>query len=161
MVFIITGPRNAGKTTYLLKLSKTLDKKDKDGFVMIKLLKGKEILGYNLYDLHTQKSTPIIRLKDWTLPGWQEIYSLGKFSFSRAGILRGKEIIKRAMKRKVKAVFIDEIGKLELEGKGFYKVFKELCLKQERFDIYVGCRENFVSLIVQKFDIKNFKIVKP
>lgn len=153
MISIITGSVNSGKSTKLVSIYKSLGKGD--GFF------NRKIYSENLYI-----GQEIIRMSNgesmiWSLRGevpacWQEQYCYADFSFSKAALKFAEEIVNSAIKSN-EIVFIDEIGPLELQNKGFHNLFK-CCLIWNK-QLYVVVRENCLGAVLRKYKIKNYEII--
>lgn len=156
VVYIITGKVNQGKTTKLLSIYN--DIKKGDGFYNRKVCLNNSYVGQEVVRLSTGESR-LLTLKRGFIPKvWDEEYSYNVFSFSKSGINFAERIINDIIEKDISPIFIDEIGPLELQGKGFYNTFKS-CLKIS-VDIYVVIRESCVDEVIEKFGIRNFKIIK-
>ncbi len=126
MIYILTGPVHSGKTTLLKKI--TLELKHQrfkvDGFLSESLWDNQKIIGYDLLDLREDKSCPFIRKageKDWD--------RIGSFYFIPETLDLAKHIIKRA--KKMDICVVDEVGPLELSGKGLWPALKEALSKSQ------------------------------
>ena len=156
MIYILTGPVHSGKTTLLKKI--TLELKHQrfkiDGFLSESLWDNQKIIGYDLLDLREDKSCPFIRKageKDWD--------RIGPFYFIPETLDLAKHIIKRA--KKMDICVVDEVGPLELSGKGLWPVLKEALSKsqpQYLLVVRITILEKFLSKInredVRVFDME-------
>ena len=155
-LYIITGKVSQGKTTKLLSIYN--DIKKGDGFYNSKIYLKDSYAGQEIVRLSSGESR-LLALKRGFIPKvWDEEYSYNVFSFSKSGINFAEMIINDIIEKDISPIFIDEIGPLELQEKGFYNIFKN-CLKIST-DIYVVIRESCVDEVVEKFSIRNFKIIK-
>jgi nucleoside-triphosphatase THEP1 len=73
---------------------------------------------------------------------------IGKYLFSGEGIEFGIE----SLKRSGDVCFADEIGRLELNGGGFYRAFP---LMREKENIIVTCRDSFAELVIRALRFEN------
>jgi nucleoside-triphosphatase THEP1 len=119
------------------------------GFHSVKIESEGRRIGYDLVDLKSGASVPLAREREHIPSGWRETLSHGHFSFSEEGFKRGEEIVIEALESGVKAIFLDEIGKLELEGRGFAHLIGR-CLKAGA-DLYIGCRKMNIEAIREEF----------
>lgn len=81
-------------------------------------------MGYDLLDLREEKSHPFIRKvgeKNWD--------RIGPFYFIPETMDKAKHIIQRAQNSEI--CVVDEVGPLELSGKGLWSVLKEALLKSQ------------------------------
>jgi nucleoside-triphosphatase THEP1 len=120
VIFVLTGPVHSGKTTLLEKAVHEFRKhKFKiDGFLSKALWEGQEVIGYDLFDLREGNSIPLLRRtgeRDWQ--------RAGSYFFIPSGLEEAERIILRS--RNADLFVVDEIGPLELSGKGFWPALKQ------------------------------------
>jgi len=160
MIFILTGPVHSGKTTLLKNVVQELKRKKYriDGFLSEPIRKSEETVGYDLFDLREEKSTPFIRRTGERK--WQKI---GSYFFIPRGLAEAEKIILR--EKDVDILVVDEVGPLELSGKGFWPALKQVIFSP--LNIYllvtrINILEDFLRTLgkceVKIFDIKNKKI---
>jgi len=132
MRVLITGARGSGKTTCCARIADLLRSGDAEpcGFITHK---DKDRL--IIEDVKTSETTILAEEK---LGGGERV---GKYLFSDEGIEFGVE----SLKKSGDVCFADEIGKLELEERGFYRAFPVL---RERENIIVTCRDSFAEPIM-------------
>jgi len=154
MIFVLTGAVHSGKTTSLEKIIHNLGKENSriDGYLSKALLENQEIIGYDLFDLREERSAPFIRRQ-----GEEDWERVGSYSFNPQGLSRAKSIILRGTKADI--LVVDEVGPLELAGKGIWPALeKVLFLPKPHFILAVRKRilGDFIALIesqdVQIFD---------
>ncbi len=155
MIFILTGPVHSGKTTFLNKVIHVLKKKGVkiDGFLSKVVGKREETQGYDLFDLNEEKSIPYIRREGEK--GWQKI---GSFLFIPQGLADAEKIILRGKDSCI--LIIDEIGPLELEGKGLWPALKNVIfqpLTHYLFVVRTNILEDFLG-VLGKSEVKVFNI---
>ncbi len=121
MIFILTGPVHSGKTTLLEKAVHVFreHKVKVDGFLSKALREGQELIGYDLFDLREGSSIPLLRTK-----GEKEWQRVGSYFFLPSGLDEAERIILRSKDADLSVV--DEIGPLELSGKGFWPALKQV-----------------------------------
>lgn len=155
MVYIVTGKINSGKTTRLLSIYN--ERKAGDGFINKKIYINNKYAGQEIIRLSTGDSKIFSLKKAFLTDEWQEEYSYDVYSFSKEGMPFAEEIIKDIIDNDISPIFIDEIGPIELQGLGFYKVFKEI-LKTKK-DIFVVVREGCLEKVISQFEIGLYEIV--
>lgn len=153
MINIITGSVNSGKSTKLVHIYKSLGKGD--GFFNKKIYNENSYIGQKIVRLSTDES--II----WSLKGqlpncWQEECNYKTYSFSKSALKFAEQIINPLLESE-EPIFIDEIGPLELENKGFHKLFQRCVILNN--ELYVVIRKSCLKLILDKYDIKSYKII--
>ena len=121
MIFILTGPVHSGKTTTLKRIIQQVERENLvvDGFLSEAVFKDQERAGYDLFDLKKEKSIPLLRKsgkKDWQ--------SVGSYFFLPSGLEAAQRIISRSQNSDI--CVVDEIGPLELSGKGFWPALKPI-----------------------------------
>lgn len=136
MIKIWTGPIRTGKTTFLEAYYKKQDgiggflTPDRSSLRMLC-----DIQGGQFYEFETQKDDI-------------EVVNIGRFKFSKASFdLAAKRMKQQAQDPKIKVIAIDEIGKLELKGEGFYDVFVEL-LKSDK-DLHLVARDYLHDEVIE------------
>jgi len=113
MIFIITGEKDAGKSTYARRLvSELQDMKLRiEGFLSI----GEGLSGsrkrFDLLDLAVMQSWPLCETE--MKPG---TINCGQYYFNPETIKRGNKIIRDAIQHKADMIVMDEIGRCELDG---------------------------------------------
>jgi len=155
MVHIITGEINSGKTSRLLTLYKKIN--CGDGFLCRKNYIENHYAGQMLVRLTTGESTCFSFKQNFIPPGWDEVYTLEDYSFSRAGILFAQKVAVEIVQRNIQPVFIDEIGPLELMERGFHEIFEQFLYLET--NIYLVIRSSCLVEVINKYHIATFEIV--
>jgi nucleoside-triphosphatase THEP1 len=155
MIKIISAEINSGKTTWLQNdFSK---KESADGFISKKVFTDNIHIGYDIVHLPTKISHPFIRKPEHIPPKWQEAFRLSNsYSFNHQGFHFAQEIIAEAIKKNTQLIYFDEVGPLELNGKGFAQLFTNL-IKTD-IDIVVAVRKRLVQQVIDNFDLKEVEI---
>ena len=118
MIYLLTGPVNSGKTSWVLNDYQNFP--EADGFACKKVWVGAEMTGYDLFHLKTGLTCPLIRTFNHIPPGWDETARLSdRFSFSSAGLLLPVRITQNAILNNIRRFYLDEAGHLEVQGDGF------------------------------------------
>ena len=65
--------------------------------------------------------------------------------------------IRKMIFNKVSPIYLDEIGILELHDQCFNKILKQLI--DSNLDVYVVIREELIKPIIEKYLIKEYKII--
>lgn len=91
------------------------------------------------------------------------VIKIGSFVFSKAAFSFGKSVLIKELELLPEVLIIDEIGKLELKGLGFYD---ELQLAIPTYSdisthktLLLVVREELLSEIIAQFRINNFKVI--
>jgi len=161
MIFILTGPVHSGKTTLLKKAVRELKEKKYriDGFLSETVWRKEEIVGYDLFDLKKERSIPLIRRT-----GEEEWQKIGSYFFIPQSLAEAEKIILRGKEADI--LVVDEVGPLELSGRGFWPALKQVVFQPLTSYILV-IRKNIIKDFlamhgkskVKIFDIKNKDIL--
>jgi nucleoside-triphosphatase THEP1 len=159
MIYIISGAVDEGKTRMMAAIYTKLKKGD--GFISKKIYEGPNpgvFSGYEIIRLATGQGKPLAYKTGHIPPRWDEIYACGPYRFSKAGLEFARGIIENIIDRDIAPVFIDEIGPLELTGKGFAPLLKR-ALKTGK-DIYITVRNFCVADVIEKFALRDYEIIE-
>ena len=157
MIFILTGPVHSGKTTLLKKVVWELkrQKYKVDGFLSETVWRKEEIVGYDLFDLKKERSIPLIRRT-----GEEEWQKIGSYFFIPQSLAEAEKIILRGKEADI--LVVDEVGPLELSGRGFWPALKQVVFQPLTSYILVirkNIIKDFLAMLgkctVKIFDIKN------
>lgn len=156
MIFVVTGPIHSGKTTFLKKVVDELKNKNLkiDGFLSKMALENQGIIGYDLFDLREERTTPFIRKQ-----GNKEWERIGFYFFIPPGLSKAKSIIIRSRETDILAV--DEVGPLELAGKGLWPALKQIIFLPQKkclLVVRINILEDFLTMLkgqeVKIFDVR-------
>lgn len=156
-VFIVTGVSGSGKTTFLRSLYKALSREhiDVGGVLSEGTWKNDKRESFDLVDL---KGGERIRFcqrepdKNWDM--------IGPFYINPLGQAFGEMALFIEYLQNSKLIIIDEIGPLELKGKGWAKAFEKI-LKELKVPIVISVREKLVDEVVEKWDLSIIHKVSP
>lgn len=120
MIHILTGQVHSGKTTLLQDVTTQLKRQDitVTGFLSLYTEDKGEFIGYDLYDLSREMRTPFIRKS-----GDEHWDRIGPYFFIPESLDYARSIIHRSTDADI--CVVDELGPLELEGKGLWPSLKE------------------------------------
>lgn len=152
MIYILTGPVHAGKTTLLQNVTTQLKRKNISvgGFLSLYTEEKDQFIGYDLFDLHQETRTPFIRKVGEKF--WQRI---GSFFFIPESLDRAQSIIRRSTSADI--CVVDEVGPLELEGKGLWPALEEVMFLSSSHCVLV-VRETILELWLRTLAEKPTKI---
>jgi len=145
MVVVLTGPVHSGKTN-LLNRSVARLKKQKfglDGYLSLAVVRGGETIGYDLFDILTEKTTPF--LQKTGKKSWPRI---GSYFILPGTLKKAQEKIQRCSPRHV--LVVDEVGPLEVRGQGVWPALSGVLKEQSRAFLLVVRRpilEQFLGLL--------------
>ena len=150
MVRIITGPRNSGKSTRFLQLYNEAGGADVGLFSRKRLDANNCVKGYDLILLPAESTIPLARVacesvffpkEDQLLQG-QFVFSLSAFKLGHTYVLN----------QCPSSVWIDEVGKLELQGLGYDSLLRQLL--KRNIDLTLIIRDTYLPDILTMYSIK-------
>jgi MoaD family protein len=132
MIFILTGAVGSGKTSFLGGLVTELRAAGVplEGFLSLRVMAGGETAGYDLLEIRDGRSRPFLRR---TGPGNGP--RVGPYVMLPAGLAKANEIIRRS--RAGDLLIADEIGLLELEGRGLWPALQDSLFDDRRRSLVV------------------------
>lgn len=89
---------------------------------------------------------------------WDEEFFFDAYSFSRKGFEFASETINAMASNNISPIFVDEIGPLELEEKGFFRLLSQLL--EEDHTLYISVRETLLKAVIDKFRIISYEIIR-
>lgn len=147
MIRILTGGKHSGKTSAMLDL---YDREGRIGAGIYALKSGDKSLvtGYDLCSLPENKIyTPFIKYNYQHQPESDRFYVQGNYIFYKETFQKASEYILSL--RDADAIWIDEIGKLELEEKGLSVALHEV-FKWDK-PITITVRDFYLSDFLSKY----------
>jgi len=153
-VFIITGEVHQGKTTFAGKVAGLLREKGikTGGFLATAINENDERTGFNLVSLSDGFSITICSKK----PD-ENALRHGHYYFNPEAIDRGEEILQKAAEES-DVIFIDEIGALELNGKGWNNALEQLCRNNVSPQVWV-VRKSLVKKASRRWHVGEVVII--
>lgn len=148
-IIILTGRTGSGKTTALDNW--LCDANDVDGILTLNI-NGKRYLKF----LSDEKIIPLDSAKD------EESLLIGKYSFSKEAFNLANDYLIKMNLSKINFIIIDEVGPLELNGKGFDKAIRYLLQKTTpRNKLLMVIREKILhkAIVHYNVDKNNLKII--
>jgi nucleoside-triphosphatase THEP1 len=121
-ITIITGPRDSGKTKTAASMAARFmaEGRTLGGVIANAELRDGVKVSYSLFDLATRASMTYARRRIGPVPAGALAYE-----FLDKGLEFGCAAIRRAIAENVNAVFVDEIGPLEMNGLGLWEPVRE------------------------------------
>jgi nucleoside-triphosphatase THEP1 len=152
VINILTGPVHSGKTTLLKNTIPVLREKNfrVDGYLSDAIWKNEEFIGYDLIDLKDHRYHPFIRKQ-----GQQDWQRIGPFYFLPRTLDIAKKIIHRS--KKADLCVVDEVGPLELTGKGVWPILKDILMIPKQ-DVLLVVRESLLKNFMEKIQRDDFVV---
>jgi nucleoside-triphosphatase THEP1 len=149
-VLIITGQAGGGKTTCVRKLADLLKENNipTGGILSEKVRSDSGVIGYNLINIETGESENFLRLDEER--GTEKI---GRYTICPAGLKMGNDILSTMLCVVGKLVIIDEVGRLELDDRGWSDSVSDL-LQNRGNNILMTVRDTFMEDIIKKWDLE-------
>jgi nucleoside-triphosphatase THEP1 len=155
-VFIISGSQNEGKTWLAKNLVGVFRENNipVGGFLSEKVREGSQIIGYDLVDILTNSREILLRESDQT--GGNKI---GRFAIFPQGLKKGIQLLSPAQLLGKRLVIIDEVGRLELNDKGWSDGISSL-MKTSKIHLLFTVRDSFTDEVIRKWSIGQPHIFK-
>lgn len=152
-IYLFTGERDSGKTSFLKNIIEQLIKKRKniDGFYAEKYFIENTFLGYNLVHVLDGLKIDFLTLKTDLSDA-----NSTRFDINSNALSIGNQWLKE-ISPSVELILIDEVGKWELQGKGWAKAIENL-IKHSNIPILMVVREKFLNDIISHFHIENYAV---
>ena len=165
-VFIITGSVGEGKTTSLIKIAAELKSNGLQvaGIISPRIVLKKETVGYNIRSLNSDEEIPFLRKYGSDLSGNSEFEKshedgkIGRYEIQTEGLSFGQQIIEECLISAPEIIIIDEVGRLELEGRGWDTCLKRLVQKPHM--VILSVRNKFVDDVINHYGLKQYQIFK-
>jgi nucleoside-triphosphatase THEP1 len=153
-IFIFCRQVRSGKTTELLKWSKTQN--DVAGILMPDINGVRKMLDLKTGNVFDAQCNDPSQVKE-------ELITVGHFHFYKSAFEKANNILFHAAFESHDYIIIDEVGKLELGKKGFYDATKELIeIYQNQYsekDLLLVVRKNLEDSVITAFKIKRYTVI--
>jgi nucleoside-triphosphatase THEP1 len=152
-VYIVSGDIGSGKTRFMHELSEKLRAKGiaVAGFYSPRIPENEETVGYDLVFLPGGERREFLRIRG------EAKMKIGRYSINAETLEYGKMNLHAEKISGKQAVFIDEAGKLELEGGGWMGSILTL-LEIPGLILVMAVRKEFCERIIEKCGIENADI---
>lgn len=153
-IYIFSRPIHSGKTTALQQWCS--QQKSIAGILMPDIKGSRKILDLRTKDIFDIECTDAANTKEPLIP-------VGRFHFYAAAFEKANAILQEALNQKPGWLVIDEAGKLELDGKGFYEsIVKAVELYgngEVAGNLLITVRESLCNEVITFFRIKKFQVI--
>ena len=147
-ITIIKGDKNQGKTTLIKSKVANLLAQGKHvvGFYSEKIIHKEIVIGYDLVTIPQMEKISFLRIDV------ESSQKIGPFYINNKALNRGLSQIKMAIKSKVAIIVLDEVGKLELNDKGWAIGIQKL-INEFEGEIILSVRAGFVEQVIVKWNL--------
>jgi len=154
-VFVVTGAIGEGKTAWLATLAGLLKGKGVSvgGILALRIIKDGITTGYDVSDISSGVRTPFLRNTG------SETMGVERFTVNDAGYRAGYIALDPDISREKDVVIVDEVGPLELRGRGWSKRISEL-LDETKPILIIAVRKNLKEAVIEKFRINDVRIIE-
>lgn len=156
IIYIISGETRSGKTTYLKKIIAHLREQKPNikinGIVAHGIDRAGERYGFNIENLTTGEQEFLCSQESIT-----DAERMGRFYFSKKGTNFGNKALTNNIEQ-TDLLVIDEIGYLELKGKGWFESI-ELAMKNPNLNMIWVVRKRILEEVLLQWQHSNTKVI--
>ena len=152
-IYIFSRPVHSGKTTELLQWCS--QQKNIAGILMPDINGSRKILDLYTKEVFDIECTDAANTKEL-------LTSVGRFHFYTVAFEKANKIVLTALDQTPDWLVIDEAGKLELDGKGFYEsIIKAVDLynNDKPGNLLITVRESLSTEVISFFKVKNVQVI--
>ncbi|MFO7852572.1 MAG: nucleoside-triphosphatase [Bacteroidota bacterium] len=155
-VFILTGGKGEGKTRFARELKEKLLENNIElrGILTEKVIVNGHLRGYDLFDIRSGKRAKFLRLNSNNSNAESE--QIGKYEILPAGLKMGMEILCSDDKPCIS--IIDEVGKLELDDRGWSECINSL-LNNPECHLILTVRGNLVDEVIKNWGLDQENVI--
>ncbi len=140
MIYIVSGPVNSGKSTRMAAFYQNCHGSRADGLISCKLYQGSTFMGYELQRLSNGEKKTLALLAGHYRGQFKDSFNFGPFVFSRQAFEFGEKALEEMLADDcLRYIFLDEIGPIELEGRGFWRALQSLINSDK--NLFIGVRD--------------------
>ena len=152
-VFILTGDRHEGKTTFATGLAEALEKRgiNAGGFVAPGKFEDNRRSEFDILDLITGTRKPLCSINN------RDGDQIGPFRFYSDGQKFGNQLLSVENLKNTDVIFIDEIGPLEMKGQGWALAIDKLMDVPGQTHIWI-IRKTLVEQAIQKWGLMGVQV---
>jgi nucleoside-triphosphatase THEP1 len=143
----------------MIKIFNDLPLGEAEGFACVKAYNDQhDTIGYALRRLSTNDETMFIYDKQFYDDSFENTTEFERFVFSLNALNHVLDVMDKAIiNPKIKTLFLDEIGKLELINQGFSEILINMILSDK--DLYLCINDRHIDAISSKYDIKSYHCI--
>ncbi|MHC1730582.1 MAG: nucleoside-triphosphatase [Bacteroidales bacterium] len=153
-VILVTGTIGEGKTAWLAKLAGLLREKGVNvgGILALRRVEDGVTTGYDISDISSGNRTPFLRHTG------SETMGVDRFTMNDAGFIAGRNALDPGSNQGNDVVIVDEVGPLELRGRGWSEVLGSL-LNETRATVIIAVRKNLIEAVIEQFGMKEALVI--
>ncbi len=156
-ITIVTGTINSFKTQRLLKIAQ--QQTHADGYIAIKTMQEKKVHSYYALRLKTHTVQLLAMHENFYRAHFVNTLKHGPYYFNIDTLNAiEKELVSLSKDTDVNPIIIDEIGQLEIQGKGFHHALQTL-IKSKK-DIVISVAKNQLEKVIEHYQFDNPKIIE-
>ncbi|MDP4224664.1 MAG: nucleoside-triphosphatase, partial [Bacteroidota bacterium] len=154
-IFIVSGAVGEGKTTFLKKMIEVFRNNNikAGGILAERIMSGTLTTGYDLVNIETGEKAAFLRQDEKC-----NTEKIGKFCISREGLDFGIKVIDSLSFPDYRVAVIDEIGMLEISGKGWAGSLSGL-LREGVQNLVISVRDSNVEKVITKWDLQTATVI--
>jgi len=154
-MLIISGNKNQGKTIQIKRFVVLLQNSNTSfsGFYSEKIINDATVVGYDIVSLPKKEKYKFLRTV-----GNENQQKIGSFYIDDFALAEGVIQIKKAIINQLDFLIIDEVGKLELNNKGWCAVLESV-FADFKGEIIMTVRTEFVEKVIQKWNLKSVQVI--
>ena len=146
-IFILKGTKAGGKTTFLKALIQKLKEQNLkiSGFYSPRIIENDDTIGYELTLIDTEKTYPFLSKSNSS--------DIGAFKVNQNTLKDANQYLKSLNKNNTQLVIIDEVGRWELQHKGWYESIEYL--NQKSIPQLWLVRDTFIDKVREELALNN------
>lgn len=145
MIRIVSGERESGKSSYLRSLARSTGA---GGLIAEKVYGVSGELGFDLLALPSGERRPLARVAAYGAAPGPDWFRFRRFYFDEASFRWARARAEELLKGADSPLVLDEIGPLELDGRGLYPVF--LGFLGSHRELTVSCRPSLAPWVGER-----------
>ena len=156
VIYLVTGDREEGKTAFVNKMIGEMKQEGRKitGFLAIGIHDAKGIRrGFTIRNIETGEESEFC-VTDGPA-GWEKV---GKFKINPAGLAKGYEWMSSEKIRESDVLVIDELGPLEMAGRGWSDLISRILLEDPKPMIWT-VRRSLAAKIAVKWNVGEVRVV--
>jgi nucleoside-triphosphatase THEP1 len=159
-LFIITGDRDSGKTSYCERHLLGQAGKPRGGVLLKKVFRDGECVGYDAARIGMGQQVAFTRRFDREPEGWDEVERVGPYTVSGRGKHAANDWIREAFLSSPAGLIIDEVGPLETTRGGLAaSVTWVLSRITPERELFLVVRRSWLDPVVHRFAIREHRLI--